>query len=76
MGCTTGSMETHALKGAAISAIERPGLLQEFYAALVEKGMRSSMARLALAQKIAAITLTRCKKGVRFDPKQLPRPAS
>src|ERR1700692_2544010 len=44
------------LKGAAISAIERPGPLQDFYAALVEKGMRPSMARLTLARKIAAIT--------------------
>ena len=64
------------LKGAAITAIERPGPLQDFYAALVDKGIRPSMARLTLARKIAAITLTRCKKGVRFDPKQLPRPAS
>src|SRR5215475_4931290 len=38
------------LKGAAISAIERPGPLQDFYVALVEKGMRPSMARLTLAQ--------------------------
>ena len=29
------------LKGAAISAIERPGLLQDFYAALVERGVRT-----------------------------------
>ena len=28
------------LKGAAISAVERPGPLQDFYAARVEKGMR------------------------------------
>ena len=56
------------LKGAAISAIERPGPLQDFYAALVEKGMRPSMARLTLARKIAAITLTMWKKGVSFDP--------
>jgi len=39
----------------------------------VEKGMRTSMARLTLARKIAAITLTRWKKGVSFDPKQLQR---
>jgi transposase len=64
------------LKGAAISAIERPGPLQDFYAALVEKGMRTSMARLTLARKIAAITLTMWKKGVSFDPKQLQRPAA
>ena len=61
------------LKAAAISAIERPGPLQDFYAALVEKGMRPSMARLTLARKIAAITLIMWKKGVSFDPKQLQR---
>jgi transposase len=59
------------LKGAAISAIERPGPLQDFYAALVAKGIRPSMARLTLARKIAAITLIIWKKGVSFDPKQL-----
>src|SRR5262244_1537419 len=64
------------LKGAAISAMERPGPLQDFYAALVEKGMRPSMARLTLARKIAAITLTMWKKGVSFDPKQLQRQAA
>ena len=64
------------LKGAAISAIQRPGPLQDFYAALVEKGMRPSMARLTLARKIAAITLIMWKKGVSFDPKQLQRQAA
>ena len=59
------------LKGAAISAIERPGPLQDFYAALVEKGMRPSRARLTLARKIIAIALAIWKKGVSFDPKQL-----
>src|SRR5438105_7152623 len=64
------------LKGAAISAIQRPGPLQDFYAALVEKGMRPSMARLTLARKIAAITLIIWKKGVSFDPQQLQRQAA
>ena len=63
-------------KGTATSAIQRPGPLQDFYAALVEKGMRPSMARLTLARKIAAIVLTMWKKGVSFDPKQLQRPAA
>jgi hypothetical protein len=35
--------------------------------ALVEKGMRPTMARLTLARKMAAITLTIWKKGVEFD---------
>jgi transposase len=56
------------LKGAAISAIERPGPLQDFYAALVEKGMRPSLARLTLARKMAAITLIIWKKGARPTP--------
>jgi transposase len=56
------------LKGAAISAIERPGPLQDFYAALVEKGMRPSMARLTLARKISAIILIIWKKGARATP--------
>jgi transposase len=62
-------------KSAAISASTRPGPLQDFYVALVAKGIRPTMARLTLARKIAAITLTMWKKGVRFDPKQLHRQA-
>src|SRR5882724_5519557 len=60
-------------KGAAISASSRPGPLYDFYAALLEKGMRPTMARLTLARKIASITLTIWKKGVDFDATQLCR---
>jgi hypothetical protein len=63
-------------KGAALSASTRPGPLCDFYVALVEKGMRPTMARLTLARKIAAITLTIWKKGVEFDAKQLNRQAA
>jgi transposase len=63
-------------KSAAISASTRPGPLQDFYIALVAKGIRPTMARLTLARKIAAITLTLWKKGVSFDPKQLHRQAA
>ena len=62
-------------KGAAISASTRPGPLHDFYAARVAKGMRPTMARLTLARKIAAITLTMWKKGASFDPQQLSRQA-
>jgi hypothetical protein len=58
-------------KSAAISASTCPGPLQDFYVALVGKGIRPTMARLTLARKIAAITLTMWKKGVGFDPKLL-----
>jgi transposase len=58
-------------KGAAIVAANKPGPFQEFYAALLAKGIRPEMARLTLARKIAAITLHVWKKGVRFDAQYL-----
>ena len=63
-------------KGAALSASTHPGPLYDFYMALVEKGMRPTMARLTLARKMAAITLTIWKKGASFDAKQLHRQAA
>jgi hypothetical protein len=63
-------------QGAAISAGSRPGPLCDFYVALVEKGMRPTMARLTLARQMAAITLTIWKKGVEFVAKQLNRQAA
>jgi hypothetical protein len=45
--------------------------LQEFYAALLAKGIHPEMARLTLARKIAAITLHIWKKGARFDAQYL-----
>src|SRR5450432_4571127 len=63
-------------KSAAVSANTRPGPLRDFYVARLEKGMRPTMARLTLARKIAAITLTIWKKGVDFDAKQLNRQAA
>jgi hypothetical protein len=61
----------NVFKGAAIRAAAVAGPFQEFYAALVAKGMKPPMARLTLARKIAAITLLVWKKGVRFDADQL-----
>jgi transposase len=58
-------------KGAATIAAAKAGPFQEFYAALVAKGMKPTMARLTLARKIAAITLLVWKKGVRFDAEHL-----
>jgi transposase len=58
-------------KGAAIIASTKPGPFQEFYAALLAKGMRAEMARLTWARKIAAITLIVWKKGVSFDAQHL-----
>ena len=58
-------------KSAALQASTAPGPFQEFYEALVAKGMRPAMARLTLARKIAVIPLTAWKKGVAFDAKYL-----
>jgi transposase len=58
-------------KGAAIIAASKAGPFQEFYDALVAKGIRPEMARLTLARKIAAITLIIWKKGVCFDAQYL-----
>ena len=58
-------------KSTATLASVTVGPFQDFYAALLAKGMKSSMARLTLARKIAAITLIVWKKGVRFDAQHL-----
>ena len=60
-------------KGAATQAAAQPGPLREFYSALLAKGIRPEMARLTLARKMAAISLTIWKKGVDFDANQLHR---
>lgn len=58
-------------KGAAHKAASSPGPFHEFYERLLAKGTKPSLARLTLARKIAATTLTVWKKGVRFNPEQL-----
>jgi transposase len=58
-------------KSAATVAAAKAGPFQEFYAALIAKGIRPEMARLTLARKIAAIALIIWKKGVSFDAKHL-----
>jgi transposase len=63
-------------KSAAISASAQPGPFYDFYAGLLAKGMRPTMARLTLARKIAAITLTIWKKGADFDAQELNRQAA
>jgi transposase len=58
-------------KGAATTASVRPGPFQDFYQRSLAKGIQPSMARLTLARKIAAITLTLWKKGENFDAEKL-----
>jgi hypothetical protein len=52
-------------------ASSRKGPLQDFYQGLLRKGMEPAMARLTLARKMAAITLSLWKKGDHFDAEQL-----
>jgi transposase len=58
-------------KSTATSASRCGGPFGNFYAGLLAKGMKPEMARLTLARKIAAITLTLWKKEERFDAEQL-----
>ena len=58
-------------KSTAMSASRCAGPLQDFYEGLLAKGMKPDMARLTLARKIAAITLTLWKKGECFDAEHL-----
>jgi transposase len=58
-------------KSAATMASSRKGPLQDFYQGLLRKGMEPAMARLTLARKMAAITLSLWKKGDHFDAEQL-----
>src|SRR6266481_339295 len=65
----------HDLKGlfkaAATRASVQPGPFQDFYQRSLAKGIKPTMARLTLARKIAAITLTLWKKGEDFDVNKL-----
>lgn len=58
-------------KSTAMSASRCAGLFRDFYDRLLAKGSKPEMARLTLARKIAAITLTLWKKGGRFDATQV-----
>src|ERR1039457_2186673 len=58
-------------KGAATRASVQPGPFQDFYQRWLAKGIKPTMARLTLARKIAAITLTLWKKGENFDAEKL-----
>jgi transposase len=65
----------HDLKGlfkaVATTASVRPGPLQDFYQVSLAKGIKPTMARLTLARKIAAISLTLWKKREDFDAQKL-----
>jgi len=58
-------------KGATTMASMRLGPFQEFYQAALAKGIKPTMARLMLARKITAITLTLWKKRENFNAEKL-----
>jgi transposase len=58
-------------KAAATIASGMEGPFRQFYEGLLAKGMQPAMARLTLARKIAAITLTVWKKGEAFNAERL-----
>jgi transposase len=58
-------------KGTATTASARPGPLRDLYLRMLDRGAKPSMARLTLARKIAAITLTLWKKGESFDANKM-----
>ena len=57
-------------KSAATGA-SRQGPFKPLYERLRQRGLNDDLAKLTLARKIAAITLTVWKKGERFDPQKL-----
>jgi transposase len=61
----------NVFKSAATTASARPGPFCIFYQGLLAKGMLPPMARLTLARKIAAITLSVWKKGEAFNVERL-----
>ena len=61
----------NVFKGAATAATGRPGPLQDFYQAMIDRGIREELARVTLTRKLAAVTLRLWKKGERYDPAKL-----
>jgi transposase len=63
-------------KSTALSATLRAGPFQDFYQGLLARGMKPELARVTLARKIAAVTLTLWKKGACFDAGYVKRQAA
>jgi hypothetical protein len=57
-------------KSAATKARAR-GPFADYYSGLIARGMKPELATIALARKIAAVTLAVWKKAEAFDPKKL-----
>jgi transposase len=59
------------LKGAALTVIQSPGPLQEFYLRCLGQGTKPELARLTVARKIATLVWTLWKKGEVYDAERL-----
>jgi transposase len=57
--------------GAALTAIGSNKEFKQYYQRLTAKGIRPEMARLTVARKLVAVTLTLWKKGEKYDPERL-----
>jgi hypothetical protein len=62
-------------KSAALDGTHRAPF-EGYYAGLIAKGIRPELARLTLARKIAAVTLTLWKRGERFDELKVSEPTA
>ena len=58
-------------KGAATSAIAKPGPLRELYQATLARGVKEDLAKVTLARKIAAVVLRLWKRGELWEPEKL-----
>jgi transposase len=61
----------NVFKSAATAATAHAGPLQDFYRAMIARGMREELARVTLTRKLAAVTLHLWKKGESYDPAKL-----
>ena len=61
-------------KAAALQAIRKGGVFKEHYEQRIKRGMRPEMARLTIARKLSATTLSCWQKGEMFDPDKLSLP--
>lgn len=56
---------------ATAGSASRAGALQDWYRSLLARGMREELARVTLAQKLAALTLHLWRTGERYNPEKL-----
>ena len=72
--CRNGVMK-EVFKQAAVKAIQRPPF-EQLYQRMIDRGLDPSIARVAVARKVAAVTLTLWKKGELFDTSKIEVPTS